>query len=114
MLSYILLHPFKTIISYKTYRVIEKTTSFLHMEFIRDIFSRIIDIIKPDLIHYHGTALSAMHFANLAKHIPVLYSPHAMVWIDKDFNETNRQNVIESTRLNLSFANHYKQLSKFE
>ena len=87
MIVHMLFHPFQSLKAYKVYRITDKATSFLHMEFIRDNYERILKAINPDLIHYHGTALSAMHFANQKKLIPILYSPHAMIWVNKLKND---------------------------
>lgn len=111
MLFHMLFHPFSTIKAYKTYKLTDKA-SFLHMEFIRDNYSRLIKIIKPDLIHYHGTALSAMHFANSKANIPILYSPHAMVWVDEGKGASTDNPVIKAAKTTLSFGNHYTALNE--
>ena len=112
MIAHSLMHPIESVKAYKTYRITDKSTSFLHMEFIRDNFSRVIGLVKPDVIHYHGTALSAMHFANLKRRIPVLYSPHAMVWADNESDEEKKKQIIKAAQLTLSFADCYTALNK--
>ena len=111
MIAHMLLHPYQTMKAYRIYRVTDRATSFLHMEFIRDNFERVIKKTKPDLIHYHGVALSAMHFANLRKQIPILYSPHAMVWVDKKKDDAKQDSVIKTAMLTLSFADYYTALN---
>ncbi len=106
MLFHMLFYPISTLKSYKTYSITDKA-SFLHMEFIRDNFVRVIKLIKPDVIHFHGAALSAMHFATIKTKIPIIYSPHGMVWLG-DYNDP----IIKATRLTLSFANHYTALNE--
>lgn len=112
IIAHIILHPIETLYSFKTYRKTDKATSFLHMEFIRDNYARIIEEVKPDVIHYHGTALSAMFFANMNRKIPILYSPHALVWADKDSNEDIRSVAIRTAQLTMSFADHYTALNE--
>lgn len=109
MLFHMLLHPLSTWKAYKIYRITDNA-SFIHMEFIRDNFVRIIKLVKPDVIHHHGASLSAMHFANAKTHIPVVYSPHGMVWVD---NESDYQKpIVKATQLTLSFADHYTALNE--
>lgn len=111
MLMHALLHPSKTIKAFKVYRVLEKNTSFLQMEFIRDNFARVVKKVKPDLIHFHGSALSAMHFAN-NQMVPVLYSPHGLMWVGRDTDDADYQRMLSATRLNLSYAGRYTALNE--
>ena len=99
------------LVAYKTYKLTDKA-SFLHMEFIRDNYSRLIKIIKPDLIHYHGTALAAMHFANSKANIPILYSPHAMVWVNEENGVSSDNPVIIAAKTTLSFGDYFTALNE--
>lgn len=97
--------------AFKTYKETDKS-SFLHMEFIRDNFSRVISKVKPDVIHHHGTALSAMHYANLKTDIPIIYSPHGIMLINEGNTSEEYQHRFNATKRTLSFADHYTALNE--
>lgn len=108
---HMLMHPFSTFQACQTYRKTD-TTSFLHMEFIRDNFSRVIDLIQPDIIHHHGTALPALYYANLRNRIPVVYSPHGLIWLNNDGGDAEYEWMLNATKIILSFANTYTALNE--
>ena len=110
MLFHILMHPRIAIDAYKTYRITE-TASFLHMEFIRDNFNMVINLVKPDVIHFHGTAFSAMHFANVKMNVPIIYSPHAMVGMDENKEVNCNDSYIRAVHLLLTFPDYYTALN---
>lgn len=111
IILHIILHPFATIRAYKTYKETEKT-SFFHMEFLRDNFSRVIDIVRPDIIHYHGTALSAMYAANSNRRIPIIYSPHGIMWVNNERGGADYNWLLKATKMSLSFADYYTALNE--
>lgn len=111
LICHILLHLISSIKAYKTYKVTDNA-SFLHMEFIRDNLSRVIDEVKPDVIHHHGTALSSLYYANKKKNIPIIYSPHGFMWVNEEGGDASYEQRLKATTLSLTFANHYTALNE--
>ena len=112
LVGHFLLHPITSFKAFQTYKKTDNA-SFLHMEFIRDNISRVISKVNPDVIHHHGTALSALHYANLTTKIPIIYSPHGVMWVDNENNkDANYQHRLNATKISLSFANYITALNE--
>lgn len=111
LIFHLLLHPLECLQARKTYRLIENV-SFLHMEFIRDNFARVIADTTPDVIHHHGTALSALHYANKRSGIPIIYSPHGIMWMNSECGDIQYMRRLKATRMTLTFADYYTALNE--
>ncbi len=111
ILWHLMTRPLETLKAFRLWRRIEKETPAVHMEFIRDNFARVIGTVKPDLIHYHGSALSAMHFANIRHKVPILYSPHGLMWVGRETESADYGQMLSATKTRLSYADHFTALN---
>lgn len=84
---------------YKTYKelLFYKKNCFekpLHMAFIKWNIKRAISIIKPDILHLHGSGIASLYFARGERSIPILQTYHGVMW---DGEESKFKVIYHST-----------------
>jgi len=94
--------------NYKKYT----NANVLHMEFFRYNFKKAIDIVRPDLIHFHGSGLIAMHYANLETEIPILLTLHGLMWCGEDIDTPQEIFWKKNAQITLPLANYYTTLNQ--
>lgn len=72
----ILWHPLRTIREWKVYKKCNVTP--LRFELYKANFQKVLEEVKPKLVHFNGSGLAPMFFANQNPHIPILYTCHGV------------------------------------
>lgn len=76
ILRNIISHPFKTIKEWKVYRKTKDNP--LRFELYKANFQKILQEVKPDIIHMNGNGLAPLAFADENPHIPILLTCHGI------------------------------------
>lgn len=111
LLVHAIRHPKMTIKALIDYKV-HGGASMLHLEFFRYNFSGIIDEVKPDLIHYHGSGFIAMYHANKKYGVPILLTLHGLMWSGIDSDDPKEIEWKRSSELILPLAKRYTTLNE--
>ena len=72
----ILFHPLKTIKEWKVYR--KTRDNPLRFELYKANFQKVLQEIKPDIIHMNGNGLAPLAFADVNPHVPIVLTCHGI------------------------------------
>lgn len=72
----ILFHPLKTIKEWKVYR--KTGDNPLRFELYKANFQKVLQDVKPDIIHMNGNGLAPLAFADVNPHVPIVLTCHGI------------------------------------
>lgn len=99
MIKNILLHPLDTISQWKIYKN-ETNVNPLRFEFYKANFERVIEQVKPNVIHLHGNGLAPLYFARNRNGIPIVLTCHGVFERNINPNSQERRYASYLTGLN--------------
>ena len=106
----ILLHPIKTIQEWQHYIKVCHVNP-LRFEIYKANFQKVLKVVEPDLIHFHGDGIAPLHFALAKKRIPVVRTYHGLIF--KGDAETTQYKIVRDDALgNKDFADFNTALTE--